>query len=290
MKRFEIYFMDLLALILLIGSFFLPYLGDFNGKLTISKDSLLMLINCYLIAYLAYIISFMDTRKVILMALPLLIYSLLLILFMRNFNFSLEKEMLSELKYIISNLFDLIFVVFIFFLIDLILNRLLGSQLEEAIAIVGLILYLVMQNTNYLSFDFYYKDTLVYFSFYVMGARIRPANSMKKGLFILAILLLAGELYLNYYFKYYPSLNFSLFVISYLILKDSTDVDIMNRDRYLVFSYIYPYKLIYILFKALIEASPLVITLLSVLSVFLLGEFLYKLRIKILDYILVGVH
>lgn len=290
MKRFEIYFMDLLALILLIGSFFLPYLGNFTGKLAISNDSILLLINCYLIAYLAYIISFMDTKKVILMALPLLIYSIFLIFFMRNFNFSLEKEMINDLKYIVTNLFDLVFVVFIFFLIDLILNRLLGNKLAGAIAIIGLILYLVMQNTNYLPLDFYYKDTLAYFAFYVMGARIRPANSMKKGLFILAILLLAGEIYLNYYFKYYPNINFSLFVITYLILKDSANVDIMNRDRYLVFTYIYPYKIIYILLKSLIKASPIVITLLTVLSVFLLGELLYKLRVKFLDYILVGIH
>lgn len=290
MKRFEIYFMDLLALILLIGSFFLPYLGNFTGKLAISNDSILLLINCYLIAYLAYIISFMDTKKVILMALPLLIYSIFLIFFMRNFNFSLEKEMINDLKYIVTNLFDLVFVVFIFFLIDLILNRLLGNKLAGAVAIIGLILYLVMQNTNYLPLDFYYKDTLAYFAFYVMGARIRPANSMKKGLFILAILLLAGEIYLNYYFKYYPNINFSLFVITYLILKDSANVDIMNRDRYLVFAYIYPYKIIYILLKSLIKASPIVITLLTVLSVFLLGELLYKLRVKFLDYILVGIH
>ena len=154
MKRFEIYFMDLLALILLVGSFFLPYLGNFTGKLAISNDSILLLINCYLIAYLAYIISFMDTKKVILMALPLLIYSIFLIFFMRNFNFSLEKEMINDLKYIVTNLFDLVFVVFIFFLIDLILNRLLGNKLAGAIAIIGLILYLVMQNTNYLPLDF----------------------------------------------------------------------------------------------------------------------------------------
>ena len=149
--------------------------------------------------------------------------------------------------------------------------------------------YIYIYNPNPV-LDFYYKDTLAYFAFYVMGARIRPANSMKKGLFILAILLLAGEIYLNYYFKYYPNINFSLFVITYLILKDSANVDIMNRDRYLVFAYIYPYKIIYILLKSLIKASPIVITLLTVLSVFLLGELLYKLRVKFLDYILVGIH
>lgn len=290
MKRFKINFMDLLALILLIGSFFLPFIGEFNGRISLDTDTILMLINCYLISYLSFLISFMETRKVIIMALPLLIYSVFLIFFMENFNFSFQREYLDDLTYIITNLFDLIFVVFVFFIIELILNRLLGAKLTSGLVIFGLIVYLVMQNTGILPFDFYYKDTLAYFAFFVMGARIRPANSMNKGLYILAILFLAGEIYINYYFNYYPGINFSLFIISYLILKGSSSVDTMTRDRYLVFTYIYPYKLIYVILSSIINASSLVVTLVAVLITFIIGELLYKLRIKFLDYLLVGVH
>ncbi len=278
--------MDLLALILLIGSFFLP----FEGRISLDTDTILMLINCYLISYLSFLISFMETRKVIIMALPLLIYSVFLIFFMENFNFSFQREYLDDLTYIITNLFDLIFVVFVFFIIELILNRLLGAKLTSGLVIFGLIVYLVMQNTGILPFDFYYKDTLAYFAFFVMGARIRPANSINKGLYILAILLVAGEIYINYYFNYYPGINFSLFIISYLILKGSSSVDTMTRDRYLVFTYIYPYKLIYVILSSIINASSLVVTLVAVLITFIIGELLYKLRIKFLDYLLVGVH
>lgn len=224
------------------------------------------------------------------MALPLLIYSVFLIFFMENFNFSFQREYLDDLTYIITNLFDLIFVVFVFFIIELILNRLLGAKLTSGLVIFGLIVYLVMQNTGILPFDFYYKDTLAYFAFFVMGARIRPANSINKGLYILAILLVAGEIYINYYFNYYPGINFSLFIISYLILKGSSSVDTMTRDRYLVFTYIYPYKLIYVILSSIINASSLVVTLVAVLITFIIGELLYKLRIKFLDYLLVGVH
>ena len=278
--------MDLLALILLIGSFFLP----FEGRISLDTDTILMLINCYLISYLSFLISFMETRKVIIMALPLLIYSVFLIFCMENFNFSFQREYLDDLTYIITNLFDLIFVVFVFFIIELILNRLLGAKLTSGLVIFGLIVYLVMQNTGILPFDFYYKDTLAYFAFFVMGARIRPANSINKGLYILAILLVAGEIYINYYFNYYPGINFSLFIISYLILKGSSSVDTMTRDRYLVFTYIYPYKLIYVILSSIINASSLVVTLVAVLITFIIGELLYKLRIKFLDYLLVGVH
>ena len=290
MKRFEFYFMDLLALILLIGSFFLPFVGDFEGRISLDTDTILMLINCYLISYLSFLISFMETRKVIIMALPLLIYSVFLMFFMENFIFSFQRKYLDDLTYIITNLFDLIFVVFVFFIIELILNRLLGAKLTSGLVIFGLIVYLVMHNTRILPFDFYYKDTLAYFAFFVMGSRVRPANSMNRGLYILAALLVAGEIYINYYFKYYPGINFSLFVISYLILKGSHNVNTMTRDRYLVFAYIYPYELIYVLLGSILKANPFVITLIAVLSTFIIGEFLYKIRVKYLDYLLVGVH
>ena len=290
MKRFEIYLMDLLALILIIGSFLLPFIGDSLENLTINTNTILMLINCYLIAYLGFIISFMDTKKVILMSLPLLIYSIFLVFFMNGFKLNLGREILDNLAYIITNLFGLILLVFIFFLIDLTLNRLLGTRLAGILAILGLTLYLVMQNTEIIPFDFDYKDALAYFAFFVMGSRIRPANSINKSLFILAFILLAGEIYLNYYFSYYPSLNFSLFIISYLIFKSSYTVDIINKERYLVFAYIYPYKLNYILLKSIVKASPLVITIIAILSTFLIAEFLYKLRVKFIDYGLVGIH
>lgn len=287
MKSFKINLMDLLALILLLSSYFLPFLGQ---NLGINREVLLMLINCYLVGYLAYIISFIDTRKVLLMAIPLIIYSGFLIFFMRDFKMVFERQRLEDLIYVITNLYDVIFVVFCFFLIELVLSRIVGAKATLGFGIASLILYLVMQNSAILPFDFYYKDLLVYFFFYIMASRIKPAIQFNNFLLVLAILFLAGEIYLYMYLDYYPGFYFSTIILTYLILKQSPDVQFVNRQRYLFFTYLYPYKVNYVLLKAVVDASPLVVTLMSVLISFIIGEFLYKIRVKFLDYIFVGIH
>lgn len=147
-----------------------------------------------------------------------------------------------------------------------------------------------MQNTNFLPFDFYYNDLLLYFFFYMMGSRLKQAMKFNNFLFVPAILLFAGEIYLYMYLNYYPGFYLSMIILTYLILKQSPDVQGVNKQRYLFFAYLFPYKVVYVLIKSLVDASPLVITIIGVLSVFILAELLYKIRAKFLDYLLIGIH
>lgn len=287
MKSFKINLMDLIALILLVFSFFLPFLG---ANIGVNANVLLLLINAYLIGYLAYLISFMESKKVFLMAIPLILYSGFLIFFMRGFKLTLEKQRINDLIYVITNLYDVIFVVFCFFIVEIILSRIIGANGSLGVGIFALILYYVMQNTNFLPFDFYYNDLLLYFFFYMMGSRLKQAMKFNNFLFVPAILLFAGEIYLYMYLNYYPGFYLSMIILTYLILKQSPDVQGVNKQRYLFFAYLFPYKVVYVLIKSLVDASPLVITIIGVLSVFILAELLYKIRAKFLDYLLIGIH
>lgn len=287
MKSFKINLMDLIALILLVFSFFLPFLGTNIG---VNANVLLLLINAYLIGYLAYLISFMESKKVFLMAIPLILYSGFLIFFMRGFKLTLEKQRINDLIYVITNLYDVIFVVFCFFIVEIILSRIIGANGSLGVGIFALILYYVMQNTNFLPFDFYYNDLLLYFFFYMMGSRLKQAMKFNNFLFVPAILLFAGEIYLYMYLNYYPGFYLSMIILTYLILKQSPDVQGVNKQRYLFFAYLFPYKVVYVLIKSLVDANPLVITIIGVLSVFILAELLYKIRAKFLDYLLIGIH
>lgn len=287
MKSFKINLMDLIALILLVFSFFLPFLG---ANIGVNANVLLLLINAYLIGYLAYLISFMESKKVFLMAIPLILYSGFLIFFMRGFKLTLEKQRINDLIYVITNLYDVIFVVFCFFIIEIILSRIIGANGSLGVGIFALILYYVMQNTNFLPFDFYYNDLLLYFFFYMMGSRLKQAIKFNNFLFVPAILLFAGEIYLYMYLNYYPGFYLSMIILTYLILKQSPDVQGVNKQRYLFFAYLFPYKVVYVLIKSLVDANPLVITIIGVLSVFILAELLYKIRAKFLDYLLIGIH
>lgn len=287
MKSFKINLMDLIALILLVFSFFSPFLG---ANIGVNANVLLLLINAYLIGYLAYLISFMESKKVFLMAIPLILYSGFLIFFMRGFKLTLEKQRINDLIYVITNLYDVIFVVFCFFIVEIILSRIIGANGSLGVGIFALILYYVMQNTNFLPFDFYYNDLLLYFFFYMMGSRIKQAMKFNNFLFVPAILLFAGEIYLYMYLNYYPGFYLSMIILTYLILKQSPDVQGVNKQRYLFFAYLFPYKVVYVLIKSLVDANPLVITIIGVLSVFILAELLYKIRAKFLDYLLIGIH
>lgn len=287
MKSFKINLMDLIALILLVFSFFLPFVGENIG---VNANVLLLLINAYLIGYLAYLISFMESKKVFLMAIPLILYSGFLIFFMRGFKLTFEKQRINDLIYVITNLYDVIFVVFCFFIVEIILSRIIGANGSLGVGIFALILYYVMQNTNFLPFDFYYNDLLLYFFFYMMGSRLKQAMKFNNFLFVPAILLFAGEIYLYMYLNYYPGFYLSMIILTYLILKQSPDVQGVNKQRYLFFAYLFPYKVVYVLIKSLVDASPLVITIIGVLSVFILAELLYKIRAKFLDYLLIGIH
>lgn len=287
MKSFKINLMDLIALILLVFSFFLPFLG---ANIGVNANVLLLLINAYLIGYLAYLISFMESKKVILMAIPLILYSGFLIFFMRGFKLTFEKQRINDLVYVITNLYDVIFVVFCFFIVEIILSRIIGANGSLGVGIFALILYYVMQNTNFLPFDFYYNDLLLYFFFYMMGSRLKQAMKFNNFLFVPAILLFAGEIYLYMYLNYYPGFYLSMIILTYLILKQSPDVQGVNKQRYLFFAYLFPYKVVYVLIKSLVDANPLVITIIGVLSVFILAELLYKIRAKFLDYLLIGIH
>ena len=254
MKSFKINLMDLIALILLVFSFFLPFLG---ANIGVNANVLLLLINSYLIGYLAYLISFMESKKVFLMAIPLILYSGFLIFFMHGFKLTLEKQRINDLIYVITNLYDVIFVVFCFFIVEIILSRIIGANGSLGVGIFALILYYVMQNTNILPFDFYYNDLLLYFFFYMMGSRLKQTLKFNNFLFVPAILLFAGEIYLYMYLNYYPGFYLSMIILTYLILKQSPDVQGVNKQRYLFFAYLFPYKVVYVLIKSLVDANPL---------------------------------
>lgn len=286
MKNYKFNLADFVAVLLLIVKIFVPFFAD---SLSINSHTLIMIINSYIIAYIAYLISFMDTNKVLLMALPLAVYSIFLVFFIGDFSISFDKELLSILANIFTGIFDVMAVVFGFFLVEFGLSRLFGSMATNIIAGLGVVLYLIIQNTTILPFTIPYNDVLVYFAFYVMASRITPANKVNVALYPLTILLFVGELIAYSYYKIYPGLYFTPFLLTYLFLKDTTSFDMINIERYLVFSYLYPYHVLAVVFSQYIKANALVIALLASLATFAISEIFYRINLRFLNYIYVGV-
>ena len=287
MKTHKINLADGLAVILLLVSYLAIFFAE---EIKVNTDVLTMMVNCYIIAYLAYNISFTDTKKVVLLALPLIIYQALLIFIRKGFAINLSPALLEDFNYIIVNFFDVMFVLFVFFIVELILSRLLGTLITSIIAGISILIYLVMQNTTLLPFDLYYKDLLIYFAFYVLASRINPAKSINKALYPLAIILLGGEIYLSYTRGFFLGIYFSMFVLTYIILKGEGIRESVSFAKYLTLAYLYPYKIILYLLLTYIDSSRLLLTVLAILITYIISQLLYRLKLAVIDYIYVGIH
>lgn len=285
MKSFKLNLADFLAVLLLIIKIFAPFFAESIG---LNLHILTMLINCYLIGYLAYLISFMETKKVAILALPLLLYSVFLLYFWGGFKISFDKSLVDTLAYIFTNVFDVVAVSFGFFVIELVLTRLFGAMVTNIIGILGIILYLALVNTTLIPFDFYYRDSLIYFAFFVMATRIRPANTVSVALYPLGLVLFVGEVIAYSYFKFYPGFYFSMFFITYIFLKDMDNVEGMNIERYLAFSYLYPYQILAVVLAEYLNVSGFIGVLLAGLATFVISEILYKLQLKFINFIYIG--
>ena len=106
MNTYKIKFADGFAILLLLISYIVP---SFANQIKVNTNVMIMLINCYIIAYLAYTISFTDTKKVILMGLPLIIYSIFIIFYKKGLDVKFNKYLLTDIEYIIVCCFSFLF-------------------------------------------------------------------------------------------------------------------------------------------------------------------------------------
>lgn len=102
---------SLLGLILLIISFFTPIAAP---SIKLNTEIIYRIVNTYLIAYIAYMISFMDTGRVGLLFLPLVFHLLINFFLIKGFKLSLNKSILDDFYQILRRLYDLISLVGIF--------------------------------------------------------------------------------------------------------------------------------------------------------------------------------
>lgn len=288
MKKININFADGLASFLLILSLFTPF---FANQIKLNNNILTMLINCYLIAYFAYNISFMETKKVGFLFLPLVFYLAFILFYKMNFKLDFSMKLFYDLEEIIIKYYDLIFVIAVFFLIELFLSKVFGRIITNMLAILSLLIYLVMQNTSFLPFDFYYKDLLAYFAFYVMGSQIKPALKINGLLCILSAVLFALEFYLvNFYFKYYIGIYLSLFFLTYIILKADKTPENVSFEKYLLMGFLYINPLVFMLLENYFHIEVIFILLTSSLITFLFTNIFYKIRVKFISYLFLGTY
>ncbi|WP_276882194.1 hypothetical protein [Anaerococcus tetradius] len=287
MKNIRLNIAGFLGLILLVISFITPLLG-LSTKLNTQIAS--RIINSYLIAYIAYMISFMDTRRVILIFLPLLFHVSLNYLIINGFSVKLSKDIIQGTYAIVRNLFDLISLVGIFFLLELILNKIFGNKFTSLVGLLSLAFFFYFDYSRILVRFTSLKEVFLYFSIFVMALRIRKAEKINPLLYILAASLVGVEIFLNYKYRLDYGYFLSFIPLVYLILKSIANPSQVSFEKFMIFTYLYIYPSIFIALRLFVGENRLVTCLLGLLSTLFIGQILYKLRIKYINYLLVGIN
>ena len=285
MKYIKNNFAGILTILALIGlifkAFFAKY-GLFNQNL-IERS-----LTSFVIAYLAFKISYMETKKVGLILVPLVFHSLLMALVV-NRGFSSKTP--ADLLTIITSLYRIIVILSVFFIIEFILNRLLGNLATSVIGGLSFLLYLAISFTKRFGILNGFEDFFLYFSFYVMALRVRSAARLNPLLLGLSILFVAGEIYLkNAYIKIDYDFLFTIFPLAYISLKTISNESAMGFVDYIAFALIFIYPTVFILLKTNTSIDSLGVSIIAILSSYILGEAVFKIKNKYLSYLILGIN
>lgn len=287
MKKINIHLASFLGLILLITSFFTPILAPL---IKLNTTTIFRLINSYLIAYLAYMISFMDTKKVLLLFLPLLTFTIINLFIVNGFTPKLNKDLARDIYIKIRNFYDLIGLVGIFFLIEFLSNRIFGNTFTSIAGVLCLAIFFYYDYSKFLRSIVNYKDIFLYFSVYVMALRVRTANKINPILYIFAIVLLIGEIYIDKRFSLSYGYPISFLAIIYLVLKQIRNPQELTFEKFMIFVYIYIFPSIYLALNSFVITDTAIILVLASLITFFIGQILFYFKIKFINYIFVGIN
>lgn len=285
MKYVKNNFANGLALLALICLIFKAFIGQ---GLSINENLIERTLTSYIIAYLAFKISYMDTKKVGLIFVPLIFHSLVMALVIRG---GFSQKIPSDMVQIITTLYKLLVMVGVFFAIELFFNKLLGSLATSILGGISLIIFIAISFSKKLAILEAFEDFFLYFSFYVMAIRVRSASSLNPLLLVLGLILVAGEMYIKEkYIKIDYGFLFSIFPLSYLALKTVSRESAFDLIDHLIFALIYIYPALFVIIKASLDIEMLAISIIAILASYIIGQGIFKIKNKYLSYLLLGIN
>lgn len=282
MKNLKFNLAGFLAVLLILVGIWKAYIEAYTN---IDQNLIEKIINSYLIAYIGYKISYMDTKRVGLIFLPLAIYSLGLVFFIKGVKF----YALSDLSLVVIKLYPIIFYLGLCFLLELLFNKIIGSFATSIVGCLSLASYIFIETTAKASSLLAFSDFFLYFAFYVMAIRVRQASRIGPIAIVLAFLLVFLE---GFILRTFTNIDYnfllSLFPLTYLSLKligsDFTFVD------YIIFSLIYIYPSLCVIIKSSLGLKPISIVIISVLAAYILADLIYRANNKVLSFISIGIY
>lgn len=285
MKYLKNNFANGLGLLALIGLIFKAFVGQ---NLAINENLITRALTSYIIAYLAFKISYMETKKVGLMFIPLIFHSLVMALVVRG---GFSQKLPGDMVQIITNLYKLLVMIGVFFVIELFFNKLLGSLATSVLGGISLFVFLAISFSKKLAILEPFEDFFLYFSFYVMAIKVRSAANLNPLLLVLGLALVAGEIYLKEkYIKIDYRFLLSVFPLAYLALKTISHESAFDLIDHLIFALIYIYPALFVIIKAILNIEIVAISIIAILASYIIGQGIYKIKNKYLSYLLLGIN
>lgn len=283
MKYIKNNFAGILTIIALIGLIFKAFLA---GRI-LDENLIERSLTSFVITYLAFKISYMETKKVGLILAPLVFHSLLMAVIV---NGGLSLKIASDFLTITTSLYRIIVMLIVFFILEFILNRLLGSLATSVIGGISFLVFLAIYFTKRFAILNSFEDFFLYFSFYVMALRVRSAARLSPVVLVLSIILLIGEIYLkSTYIKIDYSFLFTIFPLAYVSLKTISNESSMGFVDYIIFALIFIYPTIFIALKTNTTIESLGVSIIAILASYILGESIFKIKNKYISYLLLGI-
>ncbi|WP_297688038.1 hypothetical protein [uncultured Anaerococcus sp.] len=285
MKYFKNNFASMLAILALIGLIFKAFLAKY---LIIDENLIERTLTSLVVAYLAFKISFIDTKKVFIMFVPLIFYSLAMALLVNGRNIA---KVPGDIVEIITSIYKLMLIMGGFFILELIINQILGSRIIPILAGLCILIFFAIIFIGRLRVLDPFKDYFLYFSFYLMAIKVRSASSIRPVLLVLALGLVAGEVYLKERLvKVDYGFMLTIFPLAYLALKTISKEEAMGFADYLIFGLIYIYPALFVIIKARMPIEDIGILIISILATYIIAEAIYKINNKYLSYLLLGIN
>lgn len=285
MKYLKNNFASGLALLALIGLIFKAYIAK---NLSLNENIIARSLTSYIIAYLAFRISFMETKKVGLMFIPLIFHSLIMAISVRG---AFSAKIPGDMVEIITNIYKIMVMMGVFFVLELIFNKLVGSLATSILGGISFLIFLAITFSKKLELLKPYENFFLFFSFYVMAIRVRSALRLNPFLLLLALALLVGEIYLKEkYIKIDYGFLLSIFPLSYISLKTVKNEATFGLLDYLALSLIYIYPALFVIIKANFALDSLAISIIAILASYILGEGIFKFKNIYLSYLLLGIN
>lgn len=282
MKKRNINIADYMAVIFFVANIFA---GIFNYKNLFLERTYYM----YMFAYMAVLFIHMEGARPFLLIIPMLFSSIVLYYVVGGKNIYFSLNFLVDFLKVVYKNFTTLSLALILYCIERASTKLFGANFSTLLAFLGLVAFLLIGFVAYFSKYAKYEDLFLYFFVFIFFSNLNSKADVNPLLFPITILLFIIEMLLSQKFNINLGFSLSLLILFYLILKREKNISRVDYEKYLLFSLFFVFTMVKSFMAYFLKLNFLALYISSLIITFFISVILSESRIKILDYLLIGI-